>query len=417
MLFLNSMNAERQPIYNTMEQLERLAAEMTQHLRNHILPFWSHRMRDERGGFYGRISGTGIIDPEAPRGAILYGRILWSFAAAYRVFGDSDYLETANCAKEWLLRYFQDPKYGGIYWEIAADGTPINMHKQFYALGFAIYGLSEFHRATGDSDALKHAIKLYNAIEQHAFDSIRNGYIEATERDWQPIDDMRLSNKDRNDPKTMNTHLHILESYTNLYRVWPDKELRERIGNLLDLFLEKIESQQTHHLGLFFNNDWKKTEGSYSYGHDIEASWLLLEAAIVTNDTKRLQRVKDHCYQIAHAALEGYMPDGSMIYERHENGILDEDRHWWVQAECVVGLIWLYTYHHDLSALPKAEKTWQYIKEHLIDHENGEWFWSVLGEGSINRSDDKAGFWKCPYHNSRMCLEVLECSKTNLLGQ
>lgn len=370
-------------------------------------------MQDGRGGFYGRITGEGALDAEAPRGAILYSRILWTFSAAYRTLKCPEYLECATRAKTWLLSYFYDEQYGGVYWEVAADGTPLDCRKQFYALGFALYGLSEYHRATGDGKALEYAVRLFETIERHAFDTMRNGYIEAASRDWNPIDDMRLSDKDDNTPKTMNTHLHILEPYTNLYRVWPDARLRERLINLIGIFLDKIESPLTHHLGLFFDNDWcEKSCGVYSYGHDIEASWLLLEAAHAVGDAELTERVKRHSRRIADAALEGYQSDGSLIYEHRADGSLDRERHWWVQAECVVGLMWLCTYHGIGEALAQAEKTWEYIRTHLVDTADGEWFWSIREDGSVNRTDDKAGFWKCPYHNSRMCLEVMSCAKT-----
>ena len=386
-----------------MERLDRLAADMERHLQEIILPFWIGRMQDGRGGFYGRITGEGALDAEAPRGAILYSRILWTFSAAYRTLKRPEYLECATRAKTWLLSHFYDEQYGGVYWEVAADGTPLDCRKQFYALGFALYGLSEYHRATGDGKALEYAVRLFETIERHAFDTMRNGYIEAASRDWNPIDDMRLSDKDDNTPKTMNTHLHILEPYTNLYRVWPDARLRERLINLIGIFLDKIESPLTHHLGLFFDNDWcEKSCGVYSYGHDIEASWLLLEAAHAVGDAELTERVKRHSRRIADAALEGYQSDGS----------LDRERHWWVQAECVVGLTWLCTYHGIGEALAQAEKTWEYIRTHLVDTADGEWFWSIREDGSVNRTDDKAGFWKCPYHNSRMCLEVMSCAKT-----
>lgn len=395
-----------------MEQLNRLAAELERHLQEEILPFWTDRMQDGRGGFHGRMTGEGTLDASAPRGAILYGRILWTFSAAYRALARPEYLRAAERAKEWLLGHFYDEQYGGVYWEVAADGTPRDSRKQFYALGFALYGLSEYHRATGDREALDYAVRLFETIERHAFDAARNGYIEAAARDWSPIEDMRLSDKDDNAPKTMNTHLHILEPYTNLYRAWPDKRLRQRLVNLIGIFLDRIESPETHHLGLFFDDDWNATSrGCFSYGHDIEASWLLFEAAQAVGDEALAARVKRHCRRIADAALEGYRPDGSMIYEHRADGSLDRERHWWVQAECVVGLTWLYAFHGDEQALEMAERTWRYIRTRLVDPEQGEWFWSIRADGSVNRTDDKAGFWKCPYHNSRMCLEVMACAK------
>ncbi len=210
----------------------------------------------------------------------------------------------------------------------------------------------------------------------------------------------------------MNTHLHILEPYTNLYRVWKSPELRERIVDLLDIFFNKVKSPTNHHLRLFFDENWHPTSSqTYSYGHDIEASWLLLEAATVLSDNSLVERIKPECRKIASAALEGYLPDGSLAYERKADGSLDAERHWWVQAESEVGLAWLFACHGLSEYLPMMNRTWQYILDNLVDNSKGEWFWSIKENGSVNLSDDKAGFWKCPYHNSRMCLELVQLAR------
>lgn len=392
-----------------MEKLKRLRAELTDELRGNILPFWAERMRDDvNGGFYGQMKGDGTLVPGAPKGAVMYGRILWTFSAAYRLFGDAAYLEAAIRAKEGLLEHFYDHEFGGVYWQVDAAGKPADTKKQFYALGFAIYGLSEYHRATGDAESLEYAIKLFESIENHSFDPVNNGYIEAAARDWREIGDVRLSDKDANERKTMNTHLHILEPYTNLYRVWKDPRLEKQLRNLIGIFTDRIYSPCTDHLGLFFDDGWnKKNAGTVSYGHDIEASWLLLEAAAELGDGLLTERVKPVCGRIADAGMQGYRPDGSMIYEMHSDGRLDTDRHWWVQAETVVGLFYLWKLHGREAALDQALRTWDYIKDRLVDRKNGEWFWSVGADGGANRTDDKAGFWKCPYHNGRMCMEVI----------
>lgn len=377
-------------------------------LHDNILPFWLNRMVDrQRGGFYGRITGVGQLEAEAPKGAILCSRILWAFAAAYRVTGRDCYKKAAERAKNYLLDYFYDTVYGGIYWSLTCDGKPLETKKQIYAIGFAIYGLSEYYRATGDKEALEHAIKLYESIEAHSFDPVLNGYFEAFTRDWQVMNDVRLSDKDANECKTMNTHLHILEPYTNLYRAWPDEGLRERIINLLHVFLERIYQPATHHLGLFFNEKWESRDAGYSYGHDIEASWLIMEAAMVVDDPKLLEQVNEIMPKIVTAADEGLRPDGSLIYECHADGHLDEERHWWVQAENVVGQLWQWHYRHDKKAYERAVKGWIYIRQHLIDP-SGEWWWGILPDGRRDTENDKAGFWKCPYHNTRMCLEVMQ---------
>lgn len=383
---------------------------MRSELENNILPFWMNKMEDnEQGGFYGEITGNDELRPEASKGAILNARILWTFSAAYRLLKKPEYLKTATRAKRYLIDRFYDPEYGGIYWELDYKGNPLDTKKQIYAIGFAIYGLSEYARATGDAEALEYAQRLFEVIEQHSFDPVQNGYLEALTRDWQPIEDMRLSDKDENEKKTMNTHLHILEPYTNLYRIWKDERLERQLRNLIDVFITRILDPQTGHLNLFFEEDWTNKYRIYSYGHDIEASWLIHEAALVLGDETVLKRIEPLIVRIAQAADEGLNPDGSMIYENFlDKQKIDRELHWWVQAENVVGHINLYQHFGDESALDIAARCWEFIKAKLIDHEHGEWHWSILPDGTVNRKDDKAGFWKCPYHNGRMCMEVIE---------
>ena len=394
-----------------MNQLiNQLRNEMRSELENNILPFWMNKMEDnEEGGFYGQITGEDELKPEASKGAILNARILWTFSSTYRLLKKPEYLETATRAKRYLIDRFYDPQYGGIYWELDYKGNPLDTKKQIYAIGFAIYGLSEYARATGDEEALAYAQQLFDVIEQHSFDSEQNGYVEALTRDWQPIEDMRLSDKDENEKKTMNTHLHILEPYTNLYRVWKDEQLERQLRNLIEVFITRILDPQTGHLNLFFEEDWTNKYRIYSYGHDIEASWLIHEAALVLGDPEVLKRIEPIIIRIAQAADEGLNPDGSMIYENFlDKQKIDRELHWWVQAENVVGHINLYQHFGDTEALDTAVRCWEFIKTKLIDREHGEWHWSLLPDGTVNRRDDKAGFWKCPYHNGRMCMEVIE---------
>ena len=408
-------------------------------LENNILHFWQTKMVDrENGGFYGRIDGHEVLRPEAEKGAILNARILWSFSAAYRVLRKPEYLELATYAKEYFIEHFLDKEYGGVYWSVDAKGQPLNTRKQFYAIGFALYGFSEYARATGDREALDYALQLYDCIEEHALDREQNGYIEATARDWQPIADMRLSELDANFPKSQNTHLHIIEPYTNLLRCLQEMHAQEScdyvpvlgsvlpigvsvpmetmisveasLRNIIGIFTDRILNPETHHLDLFFEMDWTRGAGHLeSYGHDIECSWLMHEAALVLGDEKVLRKVEDIVRLVAKASEKGLRPDGSMIHEANlDTGRADDDLHWWVQAENVVGWFNIWQHFGDEEAFERAERCWTYIKEQLIDWENGEWYWSRRPDGSLNLDDDKAGFWKCPYHNSRMCLEIIE---------
>ncbi len=390
--------------------METLKKEMKQCLENNILRYWIDKVTDkEHGGYYGRVDGHDHVHPEAEKGAILNGRILWAFSAAYRVMKNKEYLDAATRAKDYILDHFIDKEYGGVYWSLDCEGKPLDTKKQTYAIGFVIYGLSEYARATGDKQALDAAIKLYHDIEAHAYDAVNGGYVEALTREWNPIADMRLSDKDENGAKTMNTHLHVIEPYTNLYRVWPSKELHESIHRLFDVFTDKLYNKETHHLDLFFDNAWHGRRNVESYGHDIEATWLLWETALVLGEDDVKAKLGPIVVDLAKAADEGLQPDGSMIYEHwKDTGKTDRQRQWWVLCENVIGHVNLYQYFNDASALKVAKDCWTFIDKHLVDHVNGEWHWAVDDNGKINLDDDKAGFWKCPYHNSRMCLEIIE---------
>ena len=416
-----------------------LKAEVADVLQNNILNFWLDKMQDnENGGFYGQMTGEGQLVKNADKGGILNARILWSFSAAYRVLRKPEYLEAATRAKDYIIDHFIDREHGGTYWSLDYLGQPRDSKKQFYAIGFMIYGLSEYARATGDREALDYAIQLYDCIEEHSLDQINNGYIEACTREWGEIADMRLSELDANYPKSQNTHLHIIEPYTNLLRairelqasqscdyvpvlgsvlptsvVVPNDSLltlHASLKNLIDIFTDKILNPETNHLDLFFEMDWTRGAGQLeSYGHDIECSWLLHEAALVLGDEEVLNKVEPIVQLVAVASEKGLRPDGSMIHEANlDTGRVDDDLHWWVQAENVVGWYNIYQYFGDEDALDKALRGWAYIKSQLIDYEHGEWYWSRHADGTLNTVDDKAGFWKCPYHNSRMCLEIIE---------
>ena len=284
-----------------------MKSEMQDILETNILRFWIDKMVDrENGGFYGRIDGSGVLHPEAEKGAILNARILWTFSAAYRVLGNPEYLEMATRAKEYFIEHFIDKEYNGVYWSVDYKGQPLDTKKQFYAIGFAIYGLSEYARATKDHEALDYALQLYDCVEEHALDTLYNGYIEACSRDWQPMADMRLSDFDANFPKSQNTHLHIIEPYANLYRCLKEMqaaascdyvpvigsvlpigitvptetlvEVEGSLRNLIHIFTDHILNPETHHLDLFFEMDWTRGAGQLeSYGHDIECSWLMHE--------------------------------------------------------------------------------------------------------------------------------------------
>jgi len=382
-----------------------LLMEVRENLTSNILPFWLN-LKDPRGGFYGEVSADGSVSYDAPRGVILNARLIWSFAAAYGALQKTEYLVAAVHARDWFLDHFCDHKNGGVYWSVSAEGERLDTKKQLYAQGFAIYGLAELYRVSGDEEALKNAINLYKVVETYFKDPKNGGYIEALARDFSPLEDMSLSAHDINAEKTMNSHLHILEAYSNLYQVWPDEGLKEALVKLLDIVGTKIMAPDGH-LQLYFMKDWTVLPGPVSFGHDIETSWLLMEAAFSLRDAELVNRVRPWAVKIGRAGNEGLLPDGSMRYEKLADGRYDDARQWWVQAETVVGNLWLWKYQADAAAWDRALGGWNYIKDKLIDNASGEWWWAILPDGQRDMSQPKAGFWKCPYHNTRMCLQVL----------
>ncbi len=384
---------------------EKFLQEVRENLTSCILPYWL-KLKDPRGGFYGEVAPDGTVLYDAPRGVILNARIIWSFAAAYQALPETPYLVAAVHARDYFLDHFCDHKYGGVYWSVDAAGERLDTKKQLYAQGFAIYGLSELYKVTGDDEVLKNAINLYRVVETYFADKENGGYIEALARDFSPLEDMSLSAHDINADKTMNSHLHVLEAYANLYQVWPDEELKEAVQKLLDLVGTRIMGADGH-LQLYFRKDWSVMPGGVSYGHDIETSWLALECADALKDIDVVNRVRPWALSMGKAGNEGLLPDGSMRYEKLLDGKYDDSRQWWVQAETVVGNLWLWKYHADPQGADRALAAWNYIRENLVDEKDGEWWWAVLEDGSLDLSQPKVGFWKCPYHNTRMCLQVL----------
>jgi mannobiose 2-epimerase len=372
-----------------------------------ILEYWMLHTPDERrGGFIGRIDEHGIPDAEAPKGLVLNARILWAFSAAWRSTGQWIYRPVAARAYEYLIAYFIDEQYGGAYWSVSASGEPLKMRKQIYGQAFALYGLSEYYRAIGDQGVLDRAIEFYRLIERHSYDARYGGYFEAFDREWTALEDVRLSDKDANEQKTMNTQLHVLEAYASLYLVWPNEGLRERIGQLLDVFLLHIVDGTTGHSGLFFTECWEPRSTLVSYGHDIEAAWLLHEAALVIGDGQRAQRLARLALQLAAVVEAGLDVDGGLWYEQKDGRIVRE-KHWWPQAEAMAGYLRAWLISGDTGWWQRSVGVWDFVKKYIRDPRGGEWYWGVHADHVPMAGEDKAGFWKCPYHNSRACLEIM----------
>ncbi len=387
--------------------LQRIERELT----GNILPFWARQVVDRtHGGFFGEIGESLEINPTAIRGSLLTARILWTFSAAFRVFKNPEYLEVARWAHEDLEQRFADRDYGGYFWSATADGGPVDTRKQVYDQAFCIYALTEFARATADAVILDRAIELHRLIETHTREKKFGGYFEALNRSWGVLADVRMSPVDMNLPKSQNTHLHVMEAYSNLLRSWPDPALREAQTELIEVMLSRILDSRTSHLGLFFDLDWSLKTDRISFGHDIEAAWLLHQAAREVGNPKLLQRVQQVAVRIAEVThLEGLDPDGSLLYEANSQGLTLTYKEWWPQAEGAVGFLDAYQISGDERFLRDALRLWDFIEARLVDRRHGEWFRSVERDGSPAReTQPKVSFWKCPYHNGRACLELMD---------
>ncbi|HET8824149.1 MAG TPA: AGE family epimerase/isomerase [Terriglobales bacterium] len=378
-------------------------------LRSNILPFWlKYTIDDEFGGFRGQITNDLVIDPKADKGLILNTRILWTFSKAYSVYRADVYLRTATRAYDYILQHFWDNEFGGVYWMLNYRGEPCDTKKRVYGQAFTVYALAEYYLATRDDEALKRAIALHEVIEKTSHDSKLGGYFETYERDWSLAQDQRLSAVDMDEKKSMNTHLHMLEAYANLCRAWDDEGCCKRLRELIEIFLNHIIHPKSHHFLLFFDEDWTPKSDVISFGHDIEGSWLLCEAAEIYGDPQLLKRVREEAVRMAQAVHdEAVDSDGGLMYEAERGKVIDSDKHWWPQAEAVVGLLNAYKLSGKEDFRLAAERSWDFIEKHIVDHQHGEWFGKVSRNGVPSDDKYKVDPWKCPYHNSRTCFEVM----------
>jgi mannobiose 2-epimerase len=391
----------------TLQLLLDFRRELEAELTGNILPFYiNHAIDHERGGFYGFVSNDLVADKSAAKGVIQTTRTLWAFAQAGRVLGSQTDRAVAERAYAYTLTRFWDPRFGGLYWMLDCDGQPLETFKMVYGQAFGIYALAEFFMATGERHSLDKAIEIYNLLEEHAVDSEQGGYWEACQQDWTPdltraVDTVALSVV-----KSMNTHLHMLEAYTNLLRAWPDVGLRQRLRALIRITIDHIVDTNGHFI-LHFDAGWQRLNHHISYGHDIEGSWLLVEAAEVLGDPVLLAETEAVALRMAEATLaEGIDADGGVVNEGNPAGITDRSKDWWPQAEAMVGFFNAYELSGDRRFLEQSLASWRYIQRAIIDHRHGEWFWGVTQDGAV-RNLQKTGPWKAAYHNGRACMEIM----------
>lgn len=390
--------------------IQQFSAAVRDELENDLIPFWLERAIDpQHGGFIGQMSNDGTILPKAPKGLILNTRILWTFSALYRFYQDSRFREMAQLAYDFLEAYFWDTSFGGVFWLLDPRGHPLDNKKKIYGQAFYIYALAEYYQAFEESSAFERAGEMFDLIETHSRDRTYGGYIEVCNRDWSIADDLRLSDKDMDEKKSMNNHLHLLEAYTNLYRIRPENRLRERLTELIDIFDQRITDPDTGHLNHFFDDTWQPKSDNYTFGHDIEASWLLCEAAEVLEDPTLTSRARRLALQLARFTLtEGLDDDGGLCYEGRAGQVTDPDRQWWPQAESVVGFLNAHKLSGDDSFLEAAKKAWDFIEKYFINRRHGEWFWRIDTNGRPDSIEPKVSQWKGPYHNVRSCLETIK---------
>jgi len=387
--------------------LNILSEEFEAELDN-ILSFWEYNSVDQiHGGFIGQIDENNVRNYKANKGLILNARILWTFSAAYKQTKNQTHFELSQRAYQYLITYFYDKLNKGFYWLLSPDGKVIDGKKHIYSQTFVIYGLSEYYSISDDTDALDLAIETYRLIIEKSKDLVNGGFNEAFSMDWKELSDLRLSDKDVNVQKTMNTHLHIVEAFANLYESWADEELKSEIISNLYLINDKFIDKKSGHLKLFFDNKWQDHTDAISYGHDVEAAWLLLRCAEIVADDKLIEVYKEVAIKLIDSSISAIDADGGLWYEKGINsGVLIKEKHWWPQSEFVIGSINAYQLTSDIRYLEYCQNNWTFLKNHIKDP-TGEWYWGIDTDGHPMKNQDKVGFWKCPYHNVRMCLELI----------
>lgn len=372
-----------------------------------ILPYWSQRMLDPRGGIYGGRDNDGSLRDDLPRSAVLGTRVLWTFATAARLMPHPVWQASATHAWKWLVESLWDEKYGGVFWSVDAKGAPLNTRKHSFVQGFAIYASAAYYQLTNSPVALVLAQECFAALDA-AYDAQFGGYIEGCSRDWTLQEDARLSDKEMLAPKSMNTLLHLLEGFTELHRVWRNPKLEMRLRELVELFVNRIWQPDSASFGLHFSRDWKIQSDRISYGHDIKTGWLLCRAAEVLRDPVLQRHAGDLSVLVADAVLQrGVARDGSVLYEGDKHRVLNDERQWWCQAEAMVGFWDAYERLGVERHRQAAWNSWRYIERHFVNPAGDDWFKVLDANGVPKPGRLKAGPWECPYHHARACFEII----------
>lgn len=380
--------------------------EIREHLTDCIIPFWKKLRDDEFGGYYGWVGYDLVTDKRAEKGCILNSRITWFFSNAYMLLGDESLLAEARHGYEFLKNYCIDKENGGVYWSLSYDGKPLDTTKHTYNQAFSIYALSAYYEASKDDEALKLAKELFKVIETKCMDEL--GYMEAFTIDFKPESNEKLSENGVMAEKTMNTLLHVLEAYTELYKVSKDEAVRDRLLWIVKTFRDKVYNPKLSRQEVFFDREYNSLIDLHSYGHDIETSWLMDRTIEVLDDINLAKEIYPITEELTRKVYEEAF-DGHSLANECEKGVVNEHRIWWVQAETVVGFVNAFERNCEKREyLEAAKREWEFIKEHVIDKRTGsEWFWEVDKTGKPYEGRPIVEPWKCPYHNGRMCIEVI----------
>ena len=389
--------------------LPTLAAAAEAELLGNILPFWQkHAPATGVFAFQGEVGNDLKPNPQAVRGMLLSARILWTFSAAHRMYPDKGYLAVADAAYKDLEQRFWDVKQGGYFWAANPDGSIYNSTKQSYGQSFALYGLAEYHLASQRPEPLQRAIQLFHLMEKYAHDARYGGYLEVFTADWKRPAGAKMSVVGPEFPKSQNTHLHLMEAFSELYRAWPEPLLRTRLREVTELMITRVPTNDGRHLQLYFDADWSPRSDHLSFGHDIEANWLLCDAADALADPEFTKRVHKAALLLAHATLEeGMDKDGGLWNEAGPKGLTNSGKDWWAQAEAAVGFVNAYQLSNDKAQLEAALRVWDFTEKRIIDRKGGEWSIRVEPDGGTNATEPKISMWKCPYHNARACMELV----------
>lgn len=406
-----------------------LKDEVKTHLEQVIIPFWSKLKDEENGGFYGLVDSNLQAYKKFTKGVILHSRILWFFSNAYLTLGDKICLENATHAYQFIKDYCIDRENGGVYWAMRYNGEVEDSTKHTYNIAFAIYALSTYYDASKDKEAIKLATDLYEVIESKCRDKI--GYLEAFTKDFMPESNEKLSENGIVAKKTMNTLLHVFEAYTEFYRVTKRQDVKEKLCWVLDQFADKVYNKELHRQEVFFDENMNTMINLHSYGHDIETSWLIDRGCEIIGDQNYIDKMTPITKDLTRNIYEQAYHKHS-LWNECENGVPDKTRVWWVQAEAVLGFLNGYQKEPEKTEyLDAAKNIWTYIQEHFVDKRPGsEWFWLVNDDGEsveVQLSDKEVESlkpalgeiknnriikpivepWKCPYHNGRMCMEII----------